>query len=231
MKQWRQAQILDVIDHEPVASQEVLRQRLLVRGIGATQATISRDLKEIGLVKRAGDGAYVRPGGERAQPAAGDQLRRAVTSLLRGYERVDALLVLRTDRGQAQGPHHLVADHQRHREDGTHAPPLQQLAHGRGFRQGLRIRAEVRLPPEEGLDELAELRRLQAWRRRPRLGPRPPEIREPGRLYGFQSETQRKNFMAARARFSNGWMPRCTAMALIQWFRLIRGAACPILTL
>ena len=103
MKQWRQAQILDVIDHEPVASQEVLRQRLLVRGIGATQATISRDLKEIGLVKRAGDGAYVRPGGERTQPAAGDQLRRAVTSLLRGYERVDALLVLRTDRGQAQG--------------------------------------------------------------------------------------------------------------------------------
>ena len=80
MKQWRQAQILDVIDHEPVASQEVLRQRLLVRGIGATQATISRDLKEIGLVKRAGDGAYVRLGGERAQPAAGDQLRRAVTS-------------------------------------------------------------------------------------------------------------------------------------------------------
>jgi transcriptional regulator of arginine metabolism len=103
MKQWRQAQILDVIDHEPVASQEVLRQRLQIRGIDATQATISRDLKEIGLVKRAGDGAYVRPGVERAQPAAGDQLRRAVTSLLRGYERVDALLVLRTDRGQAQG--------------------------------------------------------------------------------------------------------------------------------
>jgi transcriptional regulator of arginine metabolism len=103
MKQWRQAQILDVIDHEPVPSQEVLRQRLQQRGIDATQATISRDLKEIGLVKRAGDGAYVRPGGERPQAAAGDQLRRAVASLLRGYERVDPLLVLRTDRGQAQG--------------------------------------------------------------------------------------------------------------------------------
>jgi len=103
MKQWRQAQILDVIDREPVPSQEVLRQRLQQRGIDATQATISRDLKEIGLVKRAGDGAYVRPGGERPQVAAGDQLRRAVSSLLRGYERVDPLLVLRTDRGQAQG--------------------------------------------------------------------------------------------------------------------------------
>jgi transcriptional regulator of arginine metabolism len=103
MKSWRQAQILDVIDHEPVVSQEILRQRLQVRGIDATQATISRDLKEIGLVKRAGDGAYVRPGTERSDPASGEHLRRAVNSLLRGFERVDPLLVLRTDRGQAQG--------------------------------------------------------------------------------------------------------------------------------
>ena len=29
MKSWRQAQILDVIDHEPVVSQEILRQRLI----------------------------------------------------------------------------------------------------------------------------------------------------------------------------------------------------------
>jgi transcriptional regulator of arginine metabolism len=103
MKKWRQSQILDVIDHEPVVSQEILRQRLQRRGIDATQATISRDLKEIGLVKRAGDGAYVRPGADDRPHAAGDQLRRAVSSLLRGFERVDPLLVLRTDRGQAQG--------------------------------------------------------------------------------------------------------------------------------
>jgi transcriptional regulator of arginine metabolism len=104
MKSWRQAQILDVIDHEPIASQEALRQKLEVRGINATQATISRDLKDLGLVKRAGDGAYVRPGAERgASPAVSEQLRRAVASLVRGIERVDPLLVVRTDRGQAQG--------------------------------------------------------------------------------------------------------------------------------
>ena len=57
MKSWRQSQILDVIDKEAVASQEELRHRLVARGINATQATISRDLKELGLVKRAGDGA------------------------------------------------------------------------------------------------------------------------------------------------------------------------------
>jgi transcriptional regulator of arginine metabolism len=103
MKSWRQSQILDVVDREPVASQEELRERLRVRGIEATQATISRDLKELGLVKRAGDGAYVRPGSERSGLAVGDQLRRAVASLLRGLERVDPLIVVRTDRGQAQG--------------------------------------------------------------------------------------------------------------------------------
>jgi transcriptional regulator of arginine metabolism len=104
MKPWRQSQILDVIDHEPVASQEVLRQRLQGRGIDATQATISRDLKELGLVKRAGDGAYVRPGAaDRAGAAVGEQLHRAVSSLVRGLERVDPLIVVRTDRGQAQG--------------------------------------------------------------------------------------------------------------------------------
>lgn len=103
MKMWRQSQILDVIDHEAVASQEVLRQKLQTRGIDATQATISRDLKHLGLVKRAGDGAYVRPGVDRGTPGISEQLRRAVASLMRGLERVDAMVVVRTDRGQAQG--------------------------------------------------------------------------------------------------------------------------------
>jgi transcriptional regulator of arginine metabolism len=101
MKSWRQSQILDVIDHDAIASQEALRARLKERGITATQATISRDLKDLGLVKRAGDGAYVRPGAERT--GTNDRLERAVKTLMRGLERVDAMLVVRTDRGQAQG--------------------------------------------------------------------------------------------------------------------------------
>jgi len=103
MKSWRQSQILEVVDQEAVASQEELRRRLSTRGIDATQATISRDLKELGLVKRAGDGAYVRPGVARSSPATDEQLRRAVARLVRGLERVGNLLVIRTDPGQAQG--------------------------------------------------------------------------------------------------------------------------------
>jgi transcriptional regulator of arginine metabolism len=103
MKARRQAQIMDVIDHEAVDSQDALREHLRRRGITATQATISRDLKDLGLVKRAGDGAYVRPGASRRQGAVAEELRRAVSTLMRSVERVDHLLVLRTDHGQAQG--------------------------------------------------------------------------------------------------------------------------------
>ena len=103
MKSWRQSQILEVIDQEAVASQEELRQKLAARGIEATQATISRDLKNLGLVKRAGDGAYVRPGVERSSPVTEEQLRRAVATLVRNIERVGNLVVVRTDPGQAQG--------------------------------------------------------------------------------------------------------------------------------
>jgi len=103
MKSWRQSQILEVIDQHAVASQAALKERLQDRGIKATQATISRDLKELGLVKRAGDGAYVRPGIERGSPATGEHLRRAISTLVRNLERIEALLVVKTDRGQAQG--------------------------------------------------------------------------------------------------------------------------------
>jgi len=104
MKSWRQSQILELIDREAVPSQEALRQMLQERGITATQATVSRDLKELGLVKRAGDGAYVRPGSDRSSAAQLDgQLKRAVQTLVRSLERVETLLVVRTDRGQAQG--------------------------------------------------------------------------------------------------------------------------------
>ena len=103
MKTWRQSQILELVDKQGVTSQETLRAKLVERGIEATQATLSRDLKELGLVKRAGDGAYVRPGNERGSPALGEQLRRSVTQLARSVERVELLVVIKTDPGQAQG--------------------------------------------------------------------------------------------------------------------------------
>ena len=103
MKSRRQAVILEVIDREALHSQEELRRRLRHRGFDATQATISRDIADLGLVKRAGDGAYQRPGMDATSPElALAALERAASAFLRRVERVQQLIVLRTGRGQAQ---------------------------------------------------------------------------------------------------------------------------------
>ena len=103
MKARRQALILELIDREPLHSQELLRRRLRRQGFDATQATISRDIADLGLVKRAGDGAYQRPGAETTNPeTALTALERATAEFLRRIERVQQLVVIRTGRGQAQ---------------------------------------------------------------------------------------------------------------------------------
>src|ERR1700704_5855270 len=103
MKARRQAIILELIDGEAVQSQERLRRRLHQHGFEVTQATISRDIKELGLVKRSGDGAYQRPGAEASDPeTALTALERAAAEFLRRVERVQQLVVIRTGVGQAQ---------------------------------------------------------------------------------------------------------------------------------
>ena len=103
MKSRRQAAILELVDREPLHSQELLRRRLRQRGFVATQATISRDISDLGLVKRAGDGAYQRPGADVSNPeTALTALERAAAEFLRRVDRVQQLVVVRTGIGQAQ---------------------------------------------------------------------------------------------------------------------------------
>jgi transcriptional regulator of arginine metabolism len=103
MKSRRQGAILELIESEALHSQEQLRRRLLKAGFEATQATISRDIKELGLVKRAGDGAYQRLGADAISPeTALTALERAAAEFLRRIDRVQQLVVVRTGAGQAQ---------------------------------------------------------------------------------------------------------------------------------
>jgi transcriptional regulator of arginine metabolism len=103
MKARRQALLLELVDGEALHSQEQLRRRLRQHGFNATQATISRDIAELGLVKRAGDGAYQRPGVEAQNPeTALTALERATAEFLRSVDRVQQLIVIRTGIGQAQ---------------------------------------------------------------------------------------------------------------------------------
>jgi transcriptional regulator of arginine metabolism len=103
MKTQRQAAIVELVSNERIPNQELLRQRLVGRGFDVTQATLSRDIKELGLVKRSADGAYQRPNGDAPRPAAAEaSLRRTAREYLRGCEVVQNLIVLRTDPGRAQ---------------------------------------------------------------------------------------------------------------------------------
>jgi transcriptional regulator of arginine metabolism len=103
MKARRQAAILEVVEQEAVRSQEQLRQRLAQRGFEVTQATLSRDVKELGLLKRSADGAY-QPAGNNAAPAPTTlgALGRALGEYLVDIEPVQQLVVLKTGAGQAQ---------------------------------------------------------------------------------------------------------------------------------
>lgn len=104
MKSRRQDIILELVDREAIPSQDALRRRLKARGFDATQATISRDIRDLGLVKRAIDGAYQRPGANGGAPARSPMsaLEHTATEFLRTVVRVKQLVVVRTGPGQAQ---------------------------------------------------------------------------------------------------------------------------------
>jgi len=59
MKNNRQAMILEILAHEDIETQEQLLTRLRERGVQCTQATISRDIKQLHLIKEPiGEGVY-----------------------------------------------------------------------------------------------------------------------------------------------------------------------------
>ncbi|HVL68220.1 MAG TPA: hypothetical protein VM364_13235 [Vicinamibacterales bacterium] len=102
MKSRRQAAILEIVDAGAVTSQEQLRELLRQRGFEATQATLSRDIRDLGLVKRAVDGAYRRPDAADEPADHIEEFETAVTDYLRRHDRVEQLVVLKTDAGYSQ---------------------------------------------------------------------------------------------------------------------------------
>ncbi len=59
MKKERQAKIIELITALPIETQEELQQKLIASGFDVTQATVSRDIKELRVVKMLdGNGIY-----------------------------------------------------------------------------------------------------------------------------------------------------------------------------
>jgi transcriptional regulator of arginine metabolism len=103
MKARRQSAIVDIIHRSPVRSQEQLRRSMRAAGFDVTQATLSRDIRDLGLVKGGADGAYQAPPlPQRAATNGQSLLHRAAADYLTRVDCVQQLVVLRTGPGQAQ---------------------------------------------------------------------------------------------------------------------------------
>jgi transcriptional regulator of arginine metabolism len=102
VKPQRHAAILELVRERRVPSQEVLREMLGGRGIDVAQATLSRDIRELGLVKvpdESGGSVYTLPA-DVTDPTP--TLARLLPSLYLGTDGVGNLLVVKTLVGGAQ---------------------------------------------------------------------------------------------------------------------------------
>lgn len=107
-KAQRQHRIARLLAEENVTNQSRLVELLAEAGISATQATVSRDLEEMGAIKvRAPGGVtvYAIPELPTDQVAPEDHLRRVLGEWLVNVDRSGDLVVLRTPPGSA----HVVA--------------------------------------------------------------------------------------------------------------------------
>jgi len=106
----RHARIVALIRERAVHSQGELGELLAAEGLATTQATLSRDLEELGAVKvRGTDGtaaAYVIPedgqGPHRSAEQAPERLKRLLRELLISADASGNLVLLRTPPGAAQ---------------------------------------------------------------------------------------------------------------------------------
>jgi transcriptional regulator of arginine metabolism len=104
MKQLRQRAIRDLVDQRPIRTQQELAAALRERGFRTTQATISRDVAELGLIKagREGTQAYALPPRLVEAEASGeDRLRKLLADLPVEYREAGLLLILKTLPGSA----------------------------------------------------------------------------------------------------------------------------------
>jgi transcriptional regulator of arginine metabolism len=92
--------ILELLDETSVSSQEELQRLLRKRGFDAGQATLSRDIRELGLAKTA-DG-YSRPGREAAAESDLPSVSRLVREFVTSVRAAQNLLVTKTSIGSAQ---------------------------------------------------------------------------------------------------------------------------------
>jgi transcriptional regulator of arginine metabolism len=113
-KKFRQGQILKLLTGEAVANQDDLRRQLIHLGVRVTQATLSRDLRELRLVKTV-DGYKPLAAAKADESSPVSALARALKEFLLDIRPAQNMLVLKTPPGGAQ-PLAAAVDSERWRE-------------------------------------------------------------------------------------------------------------------
>jgi transcriptional regulator of arginine metabolism len=96
----RQSLILDLVQQESVANQEQLRKLLLRQGFDVTQATLSRDINELALVKTSA--GYSASRGDQQMEQGFHSAGRLVREFVTEVREAQNLLVVKTATGSAQ---------------------------------------------------------------------------------------------------------------------------------
>jgi len=99
-KATRQKAILEILRRETIPSQEDLQAALEKKGFEVGQATLSRDIREMGLVKSA-EGYGLPQGSPSAEPAL-PSVQRLVREFVQELRLAQNLLVIKTTVGSAQ---------------------------------------------------------------------------------------------------------------------------------
>ncbi|UWG98996.1 arginine repressor [Dehalobacter sp. DCM] len=104
MKTRRQKKIQELITSEVIKTQEELAQRLLEEGYNVTQATVSRDIKEMGLFKIAASGDEYRYAIRTETQPVGfkDRLNRMFKEVVVSLDSSENIIVIKTIPGNAQ---------------------------------------------------------------------------------------------------------------------------------
>ena len=103
MKPGRQSVILKIISERDIETQHQLMQALAERGIKSTQATLSRDIKDMRLVKELGPNGNYRyvQAAKPEQDDSSERLRKILKESLVSFDLAQNLLVIKTLPGLA----------------------------------------------------------------------------------------------------------------------------------
>ena len=103
MKSVRHDLILDIIAKKDIETQEELAAELKARGVKVTQATVSRDIKELRLLKVLSEnGGYKYATAERAEKGMSERFIRILAESVMSIESAVNLIVIKTISASAQ---------------------------------------------------------------------------------------------------------------------------------